>query len=433
VNPETRLHDASSEVERVAAAMTPPPIAQLRRVARRRSAGVAVAAALGAVVLVGGAALALRPGSASGPAAPVTTTATTEPAEDLVVDGIPVVIPAQDPFPTSWTPEGAAFAFRVAEDLSGDIGAARAQFAILDGTTDEVVVLGGLRQFRAYVFEGSYSQMAECFVILGAARVDCGPGPDAGDPWIINSFIGSTATNSSDRTIGVAGRAPQGASVVVLDIDGTRRWVRTRNGYFFIAGDGTDTSAAQYEVYDVAGSVLTEAAIQTGPGEPVVTTTSEAPDDGSCSGTAFTPKGYATGDLPGPVVEMLGEIVRDASTCSFADLAAAAGDINVSFGGGGPVEVWTAGEEQGYAPMESLLRVIAMPHATIEGPDGPIYVWPSAFAYDTWDAVPAADRDALYPLYDEADQDSFAQFGSYIGYRLGITADGDWLFFVAGD
>lgn len=432
MNPEGRLRDASSEVERVAATLTAPPVAQLRRTARRRSLSVAVASAVGVVVLVGGAALALRPGTAADPAAPVATTTTVEQTQNLVVDGIPVVIPEQDPFPTSWTPEGAAFAFRVVDDLSGDIAAARAQFADLDGTTDEVVVLGGLRQFSAYVFKGSYSQMAECFVVLGAARVDCGPGPDASDIWI-NSFTASTATNSSDLTIGVAGRAPQGASVVVLDIDGNRQWVRTRNGYFFVAWDGTGTSVAHYEVYDVEGNVITEAGIQTGPREPIVTTTSEAPDDGSCSGAAFTPTDYATADLPAPVVETLDQIVRYASTCSFEDLAAVAGDINVSFGGAGPVEVWTADEEQGFASMEALMRIIAMPHSTIDGGDAPIYVWPSAFAYESWDGVPAADRDALYPLYDEADYESFARFGSYFGYRLGIAADGDWLFFVAGD
>lgn len=432
MNPEDRLRHASSEVERVAAALAAPPIAQLRRTARRRSLSVAAASALGVLVLVGGAALALRPGTAADPAAPVATTTTVEQAQELVVDGIPVVIPEQDPFPTSWTPEGAALAFRVVPDLSGDIAAARAQLANLDGTTNEVVVLGGLRQFSAYMFNGTYTRIAECLVVLGAARVDCGPGPDESDMWI-HTFAAPTATNSSDLTIGVAGRTPQGASVVVLDIDGNRQWVRTRNGYFFLAWDGADTSVAHYEVYDIDGNVLTEASIPTGPREPAVTTTSGAPDDGFCSGAAFTPTDYGTADLPEPVVKTLGEIVRYASTCSFADLANVAGDSNVSFGGGTPLEVWTADEEQGYAPMEALLRVIAMPHATIDGGDGLIYVWPSAFAYDSWDAVPQADRDALLPLYDEVDHDGFAQFGSYIGYRLGITAAGDWSFFVAGD
>jgi hypothetical protein len=32
-----------------------------------------------------------------------------------------------------------------------------------------------------------------------------------------------------------------------------------------------------------------------------------------------------------------------------------------------------------------------------------------------------------------APREGFERFGSYTGYRIGIAADGDWLFFVAGD
>lgn len=60
-------------------------------------------------------------------------------------------------------------------------------------------------------------------------------------------------------------------------------------------------------------------------------------------------------------------------------------------------------------------------------------MWPSAFAYDEWAAAPEEDKDALRPLYTEENFEGFARFGGYIGYRVGITEQGEWIFFVAGD
>lgn len=61
------------------------------------------------------------------------------------------------------------------------------------------------------------------------------------------------------------------------------------------------------------------------------------------------------------------------------------------------------------------------------------YVWPSAFAYDSWDEVPEVDREALRPLYGDDDLESFDRFGGYIGHRVVIREDGTWTAFVAGD
>ena len=47
--------------------------------------------------------------------------------------------------------------------------------------------------------------------------------------------------------------------------------------------------------------------------------------------------------------------------------------------------------------------------------------------------MPDEDRQALTGLYDAIDQEGFARFGAYIGYRVGITSDGTWAYFVAGD
>ena len=60
-------------------------------------------------------------------------------------------------------------------------------------------------------------------------------------------------------------------------------------------------------------------------------------------------------------------------------------------------------------------------------------MWPAAFGYDDWQSVPEPARDELRGLYGPQDLAGFEQFGAYAGYRVGIAADGEWLFFVAGD
>lgn len=61
------------------------------------------------------------------------------------------------------------------------------------------------------------------------------------------------------------------------------------------------------------------------------------------------------------------------------------------------------------------------------------YSWPPAFARDTWDEVPEVERQQIAALYTDEEMESFSLFGSYAGWRIGITEGGAWLFFVAGD
>jgi hypothetical protein len=42
-------------------------------------------------------------------------------------------------------------------------------------------------------------------------------------------------------------------------------------------------------------------------------------------------------------------------------------------------------------------------------------------------------REEVRPLYGDEDFQQFAKFGSYIGYCVGISEAGDWLYFVAGE
>ncbi|MGH9182409.1 MAG: hypothetical protein ACRDZ9_01060 [Acidimicrobiales bacterium] len=142
--------------------------------------------------------------------------------------------------------------------------------------------------------------------------------------------------------------------------------------------------------------------------------------------------------LPQAVVATRSQIVAAATACDFEALAdlggAGASGLTFSFGGADdPAAFWRAQEARGDQPLRHLVELLNRPFATRELPGTTQYLWPSAYAFESWEAVPEADREALKPLYGEEDLADFASFGGYIGYRVGITAAGDWAFFVAGD
>ncbi|MEW6154015.1 MAG: hypothetical protein AB1673_08525 [Actinomycetota bacterium] len=156
-----------------------------------------------------------------------------------------------------------------------------------------------------------------------------------------------------------------------------------------------------------------------------------------CSASGATRPAPQPG-LPAAVAEMRAAILDAALECDYDELAelaqAGAAQFVYSFGGGeDPAGFWRDAEEGGRPVLGPLVHLLGAPSAS--RPAGPTdqYVWPSAFAYDSWAAVPVADREALRPLYDDEDFAGFAQFGSYAGLRVGITATGDWVFYVAGD
>jgi hypothetical protein len=153
----------------------------------------------------------------------------------------------------------------------------------------------------------------------------------------------------------------------------------------------------------------------------------------SCSAAGMSIP-YAQAGLPVNVAELRRDIVRAASLCDFAALAELAADgFTSSFGGGG-IELLAEREAEGDDLLATLVEILEMPYAEVSYEDGTTYYyWPRAFSYDSWDEVPEADKDDLRSLYSEEDFAGFADFGGYLGWRAGITADGKWRFFVAGD
>lgn len=176
---------------------------------------------------------------------------------------------------------------------------------------------------------------------------------------------------------------------------------------------------------DVAGPSITASTT-------IPATTSTTPFV-QCSATG-APQPAEQSGLPDAVAATRGAIVAAATACDLNALAELGGpDLNTSFGGGGFQNIieW---EDAGRGELGTLVRLFDTPYAVQDLADqGVFYVWPAAFAYETWEEIPTADVEALLAIYTQEELDGIALFGSYAGWRVGITEDGDWAFFIAGD
>ena len=181
---------------------------------------------------------------------------------------------------------------------------------------------------------------------------------------------------------------------------------------------------------------------------PPATTTVPPATDGSTGSTAPVAGCGAAGlpaspteqDLPAAVADAREAIVAAATSCDIDGLAGlTAADFTYSFGDAGdPAGFWRTLETQSattgtVSPLSILARVLEVPYGTIDADGTTIFVWPSAYAYATWEETPQADREALLGVYGAQDLNDFEAFGGYVGYRVGITESGDWIYYVAGD
>jgi hypothetical protein len=438
MNTEDRLHRASQEIERATASLAAPPLGEVRRSARMRGLGIAAATAVGAIVLVGGALLTLNPGGEAlpGPVGPgVTTTTTTIPTlaePDLAFS----VTYASDDANLVVEPDGTEVAFQPITESQVEVDLAAIEEmddSIVFTETEELVVIGRVGDLHFYVRSGvwkggeSESNLAprsgECFLIVadGSARVDsCVSLGELDSAW-----MGSISLGLENEL--VTGHAPAGSAFVAVGPSGDEVWQRTRGGYWAVLINDPRRDVMMLEAMGADGSVLQ--------GPVVVGLPDELAALEGCSGFSNVPQSYPRDDLPRAVSSTVDIIIVVAANCDFDTLEAVGGDnFAAGFGGDDPSELWTYEEEQGYEPMYWLMSILDLPHGTVETENGTLYVWPAASAHEgDWETTPAADVAVLESLYSEEQMQGFADFGAYIGYRVGIWEDGDWSFFVAGD
>lgn len=144
-------------------------------------------------------------------------------------------------------------------------------------------------------------------------------------------------------------------------------------------------------------------------------------------------------DAP-PTPAVLGEaaaatyraIVDAAVACDFDALAVAAGDaITLSFGGHDDVAEFLATAEYEYG--DELLRILVQLLTMEPGYriDFATWVWPTFWGDDS--ATPTAEQKAAIEAIYGVPFDEILVEGWYLDHRVGIDADGEWLYFVAGD
>jgi hypothetical protein len=92
-----------------------------------------------------------------------------------------------------------------------------------------------------------------------------------------------------------------------------------------------------------------------------------------------------------------------------------------------------SGDGEGHEILAILEEVLEAGYVHLEpGTDGEIYVWPYFFALPL-DSLTAPQRVELFRLVTAGDYEDMKNYGAYIFYRVGITPQGKWAFFVAGD
>lgn len=92
-----------------------------------------------------------------------------------------------------------------------------------------------------------------------------------------------------------------------------------------------------------------------------------------------------------------------------------------------------SGDGEGREILAILLDIISTGAARVDaGATGETYVWPY-FAEKKLDALTPPEIVELYRIVTASDVSDMKEFGSYNFYRIGITPDGKWKFFVAGD
>lgn len=168
---------------------------------------------------------------------------------------------------------------------------------------------------------------------------------------------------------------------------------------------------------------------------PSATAATTAP---ACSTEEFAYTLPVAPELPEPVSLMRRDIAAAAMSCDVAGLAELAAPGGFTYvdppeADFDPVRFWEQGEDLGSMPLQRLVRILALPPETGRTDGTEVFYWPSAAAYDTWSAVPEAERDLLAGLVEAGDLERFGVEDRYSGPSAAIDETGDWLFYLMGD
>lgn len=199
------------------------------------------------------------------------------------------------------------------------------------------------------------------------------------------------------------------------------------------------------------GPMRPPASVGEEPGEPAVPSEDDAPDEGEngigAARTEIDPNApipeihYDLGALPEPVRRLHGLIVEAAKSGDMERLRPliSMGDEATLFALGGidgdPLAFLKelSGDEGGHEILAILEEVLEAGYVHLdEGTSEELYVWPYFFAVPLERLTPP-QRVELFKIVTAGDYEDMTSYGAYIFYRVGISPDGRWQFFVAGD
>lgn len=150
---------------------------------------------------------------------------------------------------------------------------------------------------------------------------------------------------------------------------------------------------------------------------------------------------YDLAALPEPVRRMHGLIVEAAKSGDIEKLRPliGMGDDTTQFALGGvdgdPIAFLgeLSGDEGGQEILAILEEVLEAGYVHLDaGTAEELYVWPYFFAVPLEQLTPP-QRVELFKIVTAGDYEDMKSYGAYIFYRVGITPEGRWQFFVAGD
>ena len=173
--------------------------------------------------------------------------------------------------------------------------------------------------------------------------------------------------------------------------------------------------------------------------EPADETTEPAPEPTSADETAADCSAQGeevtiapAPDLPEDVAALREFLIDAALRCDEQLLFTAIEEseqFTYSFGAeGDAIGHWWELEEAGEEPFLRLAQVLATTPALADGDE--IYVWPRVHTGRPEDTTAEAWAEVTW--MEDAQQQA-EEAGGYLGWRVGISADGQWRFFVAGD
>jgi hypothetical protein len=150
---------------------------------------------------------------------------------------------------------------------------------------------------------------------------------------------------------------------------------------------------------------------------------------------------YDLSKLPEPVRRMHDLIVEASKSGDIEKLRPLVGtgdsmtQLSLTEMNGDPVDFLKSlsGDSEGQEILAIMEEVLNAGYVHLDaGTPEELYVWPYFFALPL-DRLDARQRVELFKLVTAGDYEDMKQFGAYIFYIIGITPEGHWAFFVAGD